>query len=484
MMKKILSKIVTGAVTLSLLASLACHANITSGITSFSDVIPGTWEYETIMEMARLGIFKGTAEPVNGVGTFSPKNVMTKAEFITASMRAVFPTESASIATVGAEWWRGFYDLAIEKQIITRLEVSEKDVNQPANRAEMSMIMVRCLWAMGERAERYVSTGQISDINKIPIYYKRYVIECFSMGLLNGVDETGTFAPDNSLTRAEAATAICRLIDKDMRVEVQFPEESGSAVKPNDNGSQTQDGKTDKKDSVIVKPGREEKPDKEEDPVETEKPEEEDSDLMPWEKPDAKQPSEYTWEEYEELSDIQQQAFQYYMGSDAFYEWLNQAFFADVEIPWKNGEKQPSEYTLSEYEELSEILKIAFRNEFTEEEYEAWREEAERSAAEQVEMPWEEPGATPPDDYTHEEYLALTPAQQIAFQKCFDFASWLDRVQGGTTDTEEMPWEEPGATQPDDYTYEEYLALSPAQQIAFQKCFDFYAWLDRVKPQG
>ena len=52
-------------------------------------------------------------------------------------------------------------------------------------------------------------------------------------------------------------------------------------------------------------------------------PEEEPSGTNPWEKPGAKQPMDYTMEEFEALTGEQQMAFQKYLGEEAFEEWLN-----------------------------------------------------------------------------------------------------------------------------------------------------------------
>ena len=48
------------------------------------------------------------------------------------------------------------------------------------------------------------------------------------------------------------------------------------------------------------------------------------------------------------------------------------------------------------------------------------------------------------------------------------------------------PWDEKGAKQPSEYTWEEFEALSAAQQMAFQNSFesidDFDKWLTANNP--
>ena len=70
-----------------------------------------------------------------------------------------------------------------------------------------------------------------------------------------------------------------------------------------------------------------------------------------------------------------------------------------------------------------------------------------------------------PKDYTWAEYAALTNKQKAAFADYLGasgFQDWLNRVQGQKETV--YPWEKPGAKQPEDYTWEEYSALTEAQK--------------------
>ena len=500
-MKRIFSKIITGIVTLSLLASLACHANETPEVTSFSDVPPAYWGYQTIMDMTEYGIFKGTSTPVNGVGTFSPEKTMTRAEFITAALRAVYPEVAADIEMDKDQWWRGYYVLALDKKLVKVFELDDGDLSKPMSREEMAMVMVRCVENMGEELEKRVSTSQIADYDTIDSYYKEYVCDCFSYGLLCGVDTKGTFAPAKTLTRAEAATVLCRLIDEDMRVDVEFVEMPVETDDEDDNRWDTYEDEPDYRDDRDDKNNKVEenkKPEKEEDrkPTETEKTEEDKPDLMPWEYPNAKQPEEYTAEEYEALTTIQKQAFAASFESvEDFNKWMNQATGgssnADV-MPWeKDGGKQPKEYTWAEYEALTNTQKEAFFDSFgNAEAFDNWKQRVTGNggSAETEQMPWED-GGKQPKKYTWAEYEALTPLQKEAFFDSFGsveaFDNWKQSVtgNGGSVEKEEMPWEN-GGKQPEDYTWAEYERLTAIQKEAFFDSFDNAADFDRWMNQA
>ena len=121
-----------------------------------------------------------------------------------------------------------------------------------------------------------------------------------------------------------------------------------------------------------------------------------------------------------------------------------------VSMPWeKTNAKQPVEYTWEEYRALTDEQQKAFQDYLGTEGFGAWLDYVQDQI---VETPWDEPGTKQPADYTWEEFEALTAAQQMAFQKYLGlegFTEWLDRAQQ-PTQPQELPWDAPGAKQPGD----------------------------------
>ena len=240
---------------------------------------------------------------------------------------------------------------------------------------------------------------------------------------------------------------------------------------------------------------------------------------LPWEN-GGKHPSNYTWEEFEHLDGRLRVAFQQSFGSmDAFNQWMmtvkgvsmpatepGDEIGCDLELPWENGGKQPSDYTWEEFEALEGGQQIAFQQSFDSyEAFERWMQmvnggqsqAVESAPVVELELPWEN-GGKQPYDYTWEEFEALEGGQQIAFQQSFDsfedFEAWMQKQgnpgAGETEPTEEetaleLPWEN-GGKHPSEYTWEEFEALDGGQQIAFQQIFGsieaFDEWLQRVNP--
>lgn len=197
----------------------------------------------------------------------------------------------------------------------------------------------------------------------------------------------------------------------------------------------------------------------------------------------GKAPEEYSWAEFEALTAEQQMAFQSaFETQDAFDAWL--AKNENVEqMPWENGGKQPEEYTWEEFENLTAGQQMAFQNSFKNlDAFDAWMQKAQGKTKE---YPWEQ-GGKQPEEYTWVEFEALSGEEQMAFQNAFDssdgFDKWLQRVQ---QDALNLPWEN-GGKQPKDYTWAEFESLTGEQQMAFQNSFGsfeaFDEWLRRVNP--
>lgn len=437
-MKKIFVRVSSVMLVLALMGAMFSNA---SGSLSFSDVPSGYWGYDTIMNMTVRGLFKGMTEPVDGIGTFEPEKTMTRAEFMTVALRATFPAEAANISTNASPWWKDVYTLALEKGLLMPHELGNGALNQPMSREEMAMVMVRCVVVSGETFQNRIDTRQIADYASIGNYYKLYVLDCFSFGLIAGVDLQGTFAPAKTLTRAEAATVLCRLVDKSARVDVDYLDSNKgnttSILKPNSGSDSKNDNTTDWEeddDDIIIIPGgptdssRPSTPAKPSIP-DIESPSSGVKDPMPWDDNNRK-PDEYTYEEYEALTEEQQVAFQEWFGSgNGFDEWLNSVIGAEPELPWENGGKKPNRYTYAEFEALTEEQQVAFMEWFTGDGFDRW---LSGEIAEDSDLPWED-GGKKPDEYTLEEFESLSEDEQIAFMDWFTgdgFDEWLMNAIG------------------------------------------------------
>ena len=229
----------------------------------------------------------------------------------------------------------------------------------------------------------------------------------------------------------------------------------------------------------------------------------------PWEN-SGKPLEEYTWEEYLEWNGNLQEAFyEAFESAEAFEKWLSRVnpeestqaeTFAPIEKPWENGGKPIEEYTWEEFDSLSGELQEAFFEAFVSaEDFEAWMIRVKPEESTQVDettpmmKPWENGGKTV-DAYTWEEFEALTAELQEAFFEAFEsaeeFEAWETRVKPEEdTQIEETiplakPWEN-GGKPVEEYTWEEFEALTAELQEAFFEAFEsaaaFESWMKKAK---
>ena len=213
MKKRILSMVLVLVMALSLCSFSVLGASV----TSFSDVPSTHWAHSSIMRMTEMGLFSGTSTPVNGVGTFSPNNSMTRAEFITVVVRYLYSDVIDSMPS-GSDWYFPYYATAVSKGLFSTDDFYYDALNNPIPRQEMSFILVRALMAKGETLDTRLSDTAIPDYNSVGAAYKSSVKTAYKMGLLVGTDAKGSFNPMGILTRAEASTALYRLVDTTARV--------------------------------------------------------------------------------------------------------------------------------------------------------------------------------------------------------------------------------------------------------------------------
>jgi len=211
-----MKKLITLVLVLSTLLTPAFAAE--AAVTSFSDVPSTHWAYANVMSMTANGLFQGTTLPVNGVSTFAPEATMTRAEFLTVVVRALYSAELNAMPAA-EPWWKNAYTLAVSKGILTAAELDNGDMTKTMSRQEMALVLSR---ATTDTPSQLLSTNRIPDYSSIGAAYKDAVVKVYSLGMLTGVDSKGTFAPTATMTRAQGATVLNRLTNKSARVDVDF----------------------------------------------------------------------------------------------------------------------------------------------------------------------------------------------------------------------------------------------------------------------
>ncbi len=181
-------------------------------VKAFSDVPEGRWSHDVVLKMAQEGIFSGTTAPdANGVAKFEPEAPMTHAQFITALVKLLYGDTAASMKP-GTYWYSNYYALARTNKLLLDHYFPIDKANQPITREEMALAAVRTAAKQGEVNTELVDESRIADLDEVSFQLRGVVRNAFSMGLISGYDDKGTFGPKDTLTREQAAMIIYKLM--------------------------------------------------------------------------------------------------------------------------------------------------------------------------------------------------------------------------------------------------------------------------------
>lgn len=168
----------------------------------FSDVSSGDWFCAAVLEGKERGIIDGYTD-----GCFRPERTLSYGEFIKMAVGG----EKAD--GPGTHWASGCYNYAKRQGYFTEREISRNALNDPIPRRDMALIFAGILSAEGYE-EGALGRAPFTDVGFSERCEYQIAI-CADSGVLSGYSD-GSFRPEASLSRAEAASALvrfCRLMD-------------------------------------------------------------------------------------------------------------------------------------------------------------------------------------------------------------------------------------------------------------------------------
>jgi len=188
---------------------------ITNALTvyasGYADVKSNNWAYEAVTEMSNKEIVKGYPN-----GSFLPNNTVTYGEFIKMALIAATGEDTGNSET--GNWAEKYYDKALEYKYFTVYDINKSQLNDKITRAHMALIISSILGDVSIKNYDEIQKG-ITDIT-YKTSYEYDITKAYATGILTGYTDN-TFRPDKTLTRAEAATVIYRLVDESKR---QYPD--------------------------------------------------------------------------------------------------------------------------------------------------------------------------------------------------------------------------------------------------------------------
>lgn len=190
-------------------------------VKSFSDVPEGRWSHNAVMKMAEAGIFSGTtALDANGVAKFDPEAPMTHAQFVTALVKWLYGDTVASMKP-GTYWYSNYYSIARINNLLLDWYFPIDKANEPITRELMALAAVRAAAKQEELSRDLVDESRIADLDKVSPQLRNPVRQAFTMGLIAGYDDKGTFGPQDTLTREQAAMIIYKLMYPEERQPIK-----------------------------------------------------------------------------------------------------------------------------------------------------------------------------------------------------------------------------------------------------------------------
>ncbi len=211
-MKKITSRIIAMLLVLAMTMSLLPTAFATESGGTFTDVGQGHWAYDYVEQAVALGLFRGIDET-----TFAPNGSMTRGMFMTVLNRlsgeAVDNEAPTGFEDVAAgQYYTGAIAWAVEKGITTGMTETTFGPGVATTRQQAAAFLYRYAEGAGlELPEDEAVT--FTDEASISGYAKEAVTAMAAAGIITGYTD-GTFQPEKTITRAEAAAMFIRFREK------------------------------------------------------------------------------------------------------------------------------------------------------------------------------------------------------------------------------------------------------------------------------
>lgn len=205
MKKRFLPLLLSLTLALPLLPARAAGDDLFPAVNTYpgyADVKEGDWFYDNAKLCYEIGLMTGTDKG------FEPGKVLSQAECVTLAARvgAALRGETIPAPQPGEDWWIPYNRYVFPQG---------GGINSPDDYAGRSQF----LSMLYEYVEDLLTP--INNITQLPdpdLGNIVLILKYYNAGVLTGVDKYGTFAGEKSLTRAEAAAMISRIVRPQLRL--------------------------------------------------------------------------------------------------------------------------------------------------------------------------------------------------------------------------------------------------------------------------
>lgn len=218
-----LMKKAAAAALAAVMAGTALPTALAYSTPDFTDVPPSHWAYPYVMSMADAGVLKGTSAT-----TYAPEQKVSAAMLVTLVGRVTYEDDVAAATTDGDSWYSTYLRVAKDKGVLEGTTITDAKIEQEVSRYDMAIVLAHCAELLGV-PEADADTSKITDYAQIPDAYAGAVAQVYALGLITG-DNAGCFNGATTMSRAEAATVISRLLT--LAGGTEEPEKPAETIPP------------------------------------------------------------------------------------------------------------------------------------------------------------------------------------------------------------------------------------------------------------
>ena len=214
-MKKFLSILLLISMFLSLPPGISAQADVSDFPLQrlyrnnlFQDVNDESWYAESVQTVYELGLMDGVDHD-----SFAPDEAVTMTLILTAAARL------HRIYTSGKDDFkpgRVAYDVYVRYCLEQGIIDSRFGCKKVATRAQVVDVLSRALPEEELAAQNEVQEGRIPDV-AMEDPYAHSIYAMYRAGIVSGSDSQGSFYPEGTVSRAEAAVLLCRMVDPAQR---------------------------------------------------------------------------------------------------------------------------------------------------------------------------------------------------------------------------------------------------------------------------
>ena len=185
---------------------LSCSLYQVNAIT-FVDLEESHWAYQNIMSLVKREVINGYPD-----GTYQPEKAVSRAEFLKLIMMVLYGSETLGNTGYEAVHWAFPYALEAKTNgyLADESIIKIGNIDHAISRMEMAQILAR-ICRKNSFPHSTSSTLSFSDTSQLSVANKQDIQTVVAAGIINGYPD-GTFGPNRTMTRAECATIMIRVM--------------------------------------------------------------------------------------------------------------------------------------------------------------------------------------------------------------------------------------------------------------------------------